>query len=89
MRCSGLRNTNVTADRRPGCFPKIGLSSLAELARGSALPPRLRHPFVLYYYGGLHIREVAALLRRREGSIKADLFAARARLKAALAADGR
>jgi hypothetical protein len=78
MRCSGLRNTNVTADRRPGCFPKIGLSSLAELA-----------PFLLYYYGGLQIREVAALLRRREGSIKADLFAARARLRAALAADGR
>jgi RNA polymerase sigma-70 factor, ECF subfamily len=49
-----------------------------------ALPPRLRDPFLLHYYGGFGIREVAALLRRPEGTIKADLFAARARLKTAL-----
>jgi RNA polymerase sigma-70 factor (ECF subfamily) len=51
----------------------------------ASLPPRLRDPFLLYYYGGFGIREVAALLRKAEGSIKADLFAARARLKVALA----
>ncbi len=49
-----------------------------------ALPPRLRDPFLLHYYGGFAIREVATLLRRPEGTIKADLFAARARLKTAL-----
>ena len=50
----------------------------------ASLPPRLRDPFLLHYYGGFGIREVATLLRRPEGTIKADLFAARARLKAAL-----
>ena len=50
----------------------------------ASLPPRLRDPFLLHYYGGFGIREVAALLRRPEGTIKADLFAARARLKRAL-----
>jgi RNA polymerase sigma-70 factor (ECF subfamily) len=48
------------------------------------LPPRLRDPFLLHYYGGFAIREVATLLRRPEGTIKADLFAARSRLKMAL-----
>jgi RNA polymerase sigma-70 factor (ECF subfamily) len=50
----------------------------------ASLPPRLRDPFLLHYYGGFGIREVAALLRRPEGTIKADLFAARAALKTAL-----
>jgi len=50
-----------------------------------SLPPRLRDPFLLHYYAGFPIREVAALLHRPEGTIKADLFAARARLKTALA----
>ena len=51
----------------------------------ASLPPRLREPFLLHYYGGFGIREVASLLGRPEGTIKADLFAARAELKAALA----
>jgi RNA polymerase sigma-70 factor (ECF subfamily) len=50
----------------------------------ASLPPRLRDPFLLHYYGGFAIREVATLLHRPEGTIKADLFAARARLKTAL-----
>jgi RNA polymerase sigma-70 factor (ECF subfamily) len=50
----------------------------------ASLPPRLRDPFLLHYYGGFGIREVAALLRKPEGTIKADLFAARAKLKTAL-----
>ncbi len=49
-----------------------------------SLPPRLRDPFLLHYYGGFGIREVATLLHRPEGTIKADLFAARAKLKTAL-----
>ena len=50
----------------------------------ASLPPRLRDPFLLHSYGGFGIREVATLLRRPEGTIKADLFAARARLKTLL-----
>jgi RNA polymerase sigma-70 factor, ECF subfamily len=50
----------------------------------TTLPPRLRDPFLLHYYGGFAVREVATLLRRPEGTIKADLFAARSRLKLAL-----
>ncbi len=52
----------------------------------AALPPRLREPFLLHYYGGFGVREVATLLRKPEGTIKADLFAARAKLKTALVA---
>jgi RNA polymerase sigma-70 factor, ECF subfamily len=50
----------------------------------ASLPPRLRDPFLLYYYAGFGIKEVAALLHRPEGTIKADLSAARAKLRAAL-----
>jgi RNA polymerase sigma-70 factor, ECF subfamily len=50
----------------------------------ASLPPRLRNPFLLHYYGGFGVREVATLLHRPEGTIKADLFAARAKLKTAL-----
>ena len=50
----------------------------------ASLPPRLRDPFLLHYYAGFPVKEVAALLHRPEGTIKADLFAARARLKTAL-----
>jgi RNA polymerase sigma-70 factor, ECF subfamily len=49
-----------------------------------SLPPRLRDPFLLHYYAGFAIREVATLLHRPEGTIKADLYAARAKLKTAL-----
>ena len=50
----------------------------------ASLPARLRDPFLLHYYAGFPIREVATLLHRPEGTIKADLFAARAKLKTAL-----
>ena len=49
-----------------------------------ALPDRLRSPFLLHYYAGFPVRDVATLLGRPEGTIKADLFQARARLRAAL-----
>ena len=50
----------------------------------ASLPRRLRDPFLLHYYAGFPIREVATLLHRPEGTIKADLYAARAKLKTAL-----
>ena len=48
------------------------------------LPEKLRNPFLLHYYAGFGLKEVAAMLGRPEGTIKADLFHARARLRAAL-----
>jgi RNA polymerase sigma-70 factor, ECF subfamily len=51
-----------------------------------ALPLRLRNAFLLHYYAGFAVREVAAMLGRPEGTIKADLFQARARLRSALGA---
>jgi hypothetical protein len=51
----------------------------------AALPARLREPFLLHYYAGFGVKEIAAQLKRPEGTIKADLYHARARLKDALA----
>jgi RNA polymerase sigma-70 factor (ECF subfamily) len=48
------------------------------------LPARMRNAFLLHYYAGFGVREVAALLGRPEGTIKADLFQARNRLKASM-----
>ncbi len=53
-----------------------------------ALPSRLRSAFLLHYYAGLGVREVAVMLGRPEGTVKADLYHARARLKAALGDTG-
>jgi DNA-directed RNA polymerase specialized sigma24 family protein len=39
---------------------------------------------LLHYYGGFGIRDIATMLKRPEGTIKADLFAARGKLKTAL-----
>ena len=50
-----------------------------------ALPPRLRAAFLLHHYAGFEIRQIAAIMGRPEGTIKADLHHARLRLKAALA----
>jgi RNA polymerase sigma-70 factor, ECF subfamily len=48
------------------------------------LPVRLRNAFLLHYYAGFAVREVAAMLGRPEGTIKADLFQARAKLRASM-----
>jgi len=53
-----------------------------------ALPPRLRTAFLLHHYAGFEVRQVAAMTGRPEGTIKADLHHARARLKAAMADPG-
>jgi RNA polymerase sigma-70 factor (ECF subfamily) len=76
-----IRNVTAGASADPVAYPSqdVDVRNLLQ-----SLPPRLRDPFLLHYYGGFGIREVATLLRRPEGTIKADLFAARARLKTAL-----
>jgi RNA polymerase sigma-70 factor, ECF subfamily len=50
----------------------------------AALPTRLREPFLLHYYAGFGVKEIAVQLKRPEGTIKADLYHARAKLKEAI-----
>jgi RNA polymerase sigma-70 factor, ECF subfamily len=50
-----------------------------------SLPAWLRDPFLLHYYAGFPVKQVAVLLSRPEGTVKANLSAARARLRAAAA----
>lgn len=49
-----------------------------------SLPDRLRVPILLHYYADMPIREVSLLTGRKEGTIKADLHAARELLRAHL-----
>jgi len=76
-----IRSVTAGVDADPIIQPgqDVDVRNLIE-----SLPPKLRDPFLLHYYAGFAIREVASLLHRPEGTIKADLFAARARLKTAL-----
>ncbi|MDW8476532.1 RNA polymerase sigma factor [Streptomyces scabiei] len=48
------------------------------------LPERLRVPILLHYYADMPIREVSVLTGRKEGTVKADLHAARELLRAHL-----
>ncbi len=76
-----MRRVAAGAAAEPVAYPVQDVDVRDLIA---SLPPRLRDPFLLHYYGGFGIREVAALLRKPEGTIKADLFAARAKLKTTL-----
>jgi RNA polymerase sigma-70 factor (ECF subfamily) len=80
-----LRSMSAGADHEPYSDPaqEVGVRHLIQ-----ALPSRLREPFLLHYYAGFGIREIAVLLKRPDGTIKADLYHARARLKEALAERG-
>ncbi|MER6785002.1 RNA polymerase sigma factor [Streptomyces sp. NPDC000658] len=46
-----------------------------------SLPDRLRVPILLHYYADMPIREVSVLTGRKEGTVKADLHAARELLR--------
>ncbi len=76
-----LRSVTAGSAGDPVAFPVQDVDVRNLIA---SLPPRLRDPFLLHYYGGFGLKEVASLLHRPEGTIKAHLFAARARLKTAL-----
>jgi RNA polymerase sigma-70 factor, ECF subfamily len=76
-----MRSVTAGATAEPLAHPDQDVDVRNLIA---SLPARLRDPFLLHYYGGFGIREVAALLHKPEGTIKADLFAARAKLKRAL-----
>jgi RNA polymerase sigma-70 factor (ECF subfamily) len=76
-----IRTITATVPREPSWQPAqdVDVRALIE-----DLPPRLRSAFLLHYYAGFAVREVATMLGRPEGTVKADLFAARAKLKASL-----
>ena len=78
-----MRTVTAGADHEPYSDPAQDVD-VRELIQ--ALPARLRDPFLLHYYAGFGIREISILLKRPDGTIKADLYHARARLKEALAA---
>jgi RNA polymerase sigma-70 factor, ECF subfamily len=76
-----IRTMTATVPSEPSWSPAqdVDVRALIE-----DLPPKLRSAFLLHYYGGFGVKEVAAMLGRPEGTVKADLHHARARLKAAV-----
>jgi len=76
-----IRTITAAVSHEPAWHPAqdVDVRDLIE-----SLPPRLRSAFLLHYYGGFAVKEVAMLLGRPEGTVKADLHHARARLKAAV-----
>ena len=76
-----MRSVTAGASAEPLAYPDQDVDVRNLIA---SLPARLRDPFLLHYYGGFGVREVAGMLGRPEGTVKADLYHARARLKAAL-----
>jgi len=80
-----LRSVTANAEREQYSDPAQEVD-VRELIQ--ALPSRLREPFLLHYYAGFGVREISVLLKRPEGTIKADLYHARTRLKEALAERG-
>lgn len=79
-----MRTVTAGADHEPYSDPAQDVD-VRELIQ--QLPARLRDPFLLHYYAGFGIREIAVLLKRPDGTIKADLYHARTKLKEALAAN--
>jgi RNA polymerase sigma-70 factor (ECF subfamily) len=76
-----LRTMTAGAPADPAYHPAQDVDVRALIEQ---LPARLRSAFLLHYYAGFGVREVATMLGRPEGTVKADLYHARARLKAAL-----
>jgi RNA polymerase sigma-70 factor (ECF subfamily) len=67
------------AQHREGAEASVPVRMLVR-----SLPERLRTPVLLYYYADLPVSEIARLTRRKEGTVKSDLHAARELLRAGL-----
>jgi RNA polymerase sigma-70 factor (ECF subfamily) len=76
LRLTGNQPTSVDGDAALG---GTDLRALVE-----ALPNRLRVTVLLYYYAGFPVSDVARLTDRPAGTVKSDLFHARAMLREAL-----
>ena len=77
-----MRNVTAGSDPEPSTNPAQDVDVRELIER---LPAKLRDPFLLHYYAGFGVKEIAALVKRPEGTVKADLYHARAKLKEALA----
>ncbi|WP_105971917.1 RNA polymerase sigma factor [Streptomyces geranii] len=75
-----MRHVTTEAALRPHADPAD--PSIRMLVQ--SLPERLRVPILLHYYADMPIRDVSALTGRKEGTVKADLHAARELLRAHL-----
>jgi RNA polymerase sigma-70 factor, ECF subfamily len=80
-----MRSVTAGANREPVSDPAQDVD-VRDLIQ--TLPGRLRDPFLLHYYAGFGLREIAVLLKRPEGTIKADLYHARSRLRESLTKSG-
>jgi RNA polymerase sigma-70 factor, ECF subfamily len=80
-----IRSLTAAAPLDPAYHPAQDVDVRALIEE---LPARLRSAFLLHYYAGFGVREVATMLGRPEGTVKADLHHARARLKTALGDSG-
>jgi RNA polymerase sigma-70 factor (ECF subfamily) len=69
----------AAAQHRDGADASVPVRMLVR-----SLPERLRTPVLLYYYADLPVQEIARLTRRKEGTVKSDLHAARELLRAGL-----
>ena len=77
-----MRNVTAGSDPEPSTNPAQDVDVRELIA---SLPAKLRDPFLLHYYAGFGVKEIAALVKRPEGTVMADLYHARAKLKEALA----
>ncbi|WP_052852795.1 RNA polymerase sigma factor [Streptomyces avicenniae] len=73
------RDLDVAREHAPAADQGLGVRALVE-----SLPDRQRVTVLLHYYAGLPVDEIAAVLRRRPGTVKSDLYKARQRLRSAL-----
>ncbi|WP_037912563.1 RNA polymerase sigma factor [Actinacidiphila yeochonensis] len=73
------RTEAALARQQPGAETSVPVRLLVQ-----SMPERLRTAVLLYYYADLPVREIALLTKRKEGTVRADLHAAREFLRAGL-----
>ena len=75
------RATWRAVGRRPVTDEPVTQPDTELRALVQSLPDGMRAVVLLHYYADFPVREVAALLNRKEGTVKSDLHRARARLR--------
>jgi len=75
------RATRRSFVRRPAADEQVAQPDTELRVLVRSLPDGMRAAVLLHYYADFPVREVAALLNRKEGTVKSDLHRARARLR--------
>lgn len=94
LRSWAFRKILPTARIRRQSVSSVETEALANLARADitrvvmTLPRPYRQVIALYYYSGLSVGEVAAVLNLSEGTVRTRLHRARQKVKAALLEEG-